>query len=365
MRHCAVAAAALLLASLGMSGPARAQPAGTTSEQKIAHSGAVALKDFTFHDGSHLPELKLGYTTLGEPHRGAGGEIDNAVLLIHGTGGSGASYLVPEMAKALFDPGAPFDKDRYYVILPDMIGHGASSKPSDGLRMAFPAYDLADMVEAQRRVLVERMGIKRLKLIGGMSMGGMVTFQWATTHPDMAEKFLPIGAYPVEVAGQNRMQRKLAIDAIKADPAWQGGNYMQQPLSGLRTATSIQMLMSGSALNLQTTYPTRETADRFVERSMAASLASGRDANDAIYQSDATRTYNPWDGLSRIRAALLWINFADDLINPVSLGIADKALARMPNARFVLVPASEKTRGHGTLGQPEYWIDEVKRFMAE
>jgi homoserine O-acetyltransferase len=355
----AVFAAACTLAALVMSAPGSAQ-----GNDPSVRSGAFSVPDFAFHDGSKLAAITLAYTTAGEAHRDARGEIDNAVMLLHGTGGTGASFLAGEMGKALFGPGAPFDKSRHYVILPDAIGHGASSKPSDGLRMAFPAYDLADMVEAQRLMLA-RLGVKKLKAIMGMSMGGMLTFQWATTYPDMAGKFIPIGAYPVEVAGQNRMQRKLAIDAIKADPAWNGGNYTAPPLAGLRTATSIQMLMSGSPLNLQTSYPTRAAADRFVEQSMAASLAADRDANDVIYQTDASRSYNPWDRLDRITAPLLWINFADDLVNPVSLGLADKALAKMPNARFVLVPASEQTRGHGTLFQPAYWIGEVARFIAE
>ncbi len=210
-------------------------------------------RDFVFHDGKRLPELKVAYRTLGQPHRDAGGEIDNAVMILHGTGGNGGNFLTPDLGKALFGPGAPFDKDRYYVILPDAIGHGGSSRPSDGLRMGFPAYDYADMVEAQKRMLTEQLGVKKLKAILGMSMGGMVTFQWATTYPDFAETFIPMGCYPVEIAGQNRMQRKLQLDAIKGDPGWNGGNYAAQPLGGLRTATGIAILMGASPLNLHTT----------------------------------------------------------------------------------------------------------------
>ncbi|MBT2187624.1 alpha/beta fold hydrolase [Sphingobium nicotianae] len=354
----AVVSAVVTVAALVMSAPASAQGDATRRDETLT------VRDFVFHDGAKLPELTLAWTTVGTPHRNARGEIDNAVMALHGTGGNGASFLGEPLGTALFGSGAPFDKSRYYVILPDAIGHGGSSKPSDGLRMAFPAYDYADMVEGEKAMLA-KLGVRKLKAIIGMSMGGMMTFQWATTYPEFAEKFIPIGAYPVEVAGQNRMQRKLTIDAIKADPLWKGGNYTTPPLAGLRTATSIQMLMSGSALNLQTGYPTRAAADAFVEQGMAASLASGRDANDMIYQTDASRTYNPWDKLGRISAPLLWINFADDLVNPVSLGIADKAVARMPHARFVLVSASDKTRGHGTLFRPEYWIADVAQFMAE
>jgi homoserine O-acetyltransferase len=251
------------------------------------------------------------------------------------------------------------------VIIPDQIGHGATAKPSDGMRMAFPAYDYSDMVEAQKKLLTGTLGIKKLKAVIGMSMGGMMTFQWATTYPDFAGKFVPMGCYPIEIAGQNRLQRKMIIDAIKGDPAWNGGNYTAQPVAGMRGATSIQMLMASGALHLQTAYPTRAAADKFAEEMMTASLGSGRDANDAIYQTDASRNYNPWDKLDRVKAPVLWINFADDLLNPPELGVAEKAVARMPNARFILVPGTEKTRGHGTLNQPEIWGEEVIRFLAE
>ena len=326
-------------------------------------NGTLVLENFAFHVGRTLPELTIAWTTLGAPRRNADGEIDNAVMLLHGTGGSSARYLEGDNSDALFSPGAPFDPAHSYVILPDAIGHGRSSKPSDGLRMAFPAYDYADMVEAQRRMLAH-LGVKKLRIIMGMSMGGMMTFEWAVTHPDMADKFLPMAAYPIEIAGQNRMQRKLTIDAIKADPLWNDGNYTTPPLSGLRAAASIQMLMFGSPLNLHNAYPTRAATDRMIEEAMALSLGSGRDANDAIYQTDASRNYNPWDGLGRIKAPLLWINFADDLLNPVSLDIADKAVARMDNARFMLVPGTTETKGHGTLLQPTFWIDEVQRFVT-
>jgi homoserine O-acetyltransferase len=343
---------ALALTSVSVS----AQPAPVT--------GSFVLKDFAFHDGKRLPELKIAYRTLGQPHRNAGGEIDNAVMILHGTGGNGSNFLTPDLSKALFGPGAPFDKDRNYVILPDAIGHGASSRPSNGLRMGFPAYDYADMVEAQKRMLTEQLGVKKLKVIMGMSMGGMVTFQWATTYPDFAEKFIPMGCYPVEIAGQNRMQRKLQLDAIRGDPGWNGGNYAAQPLGGLRTATGIAILMGASPLNLYTTQPTRDIADKALDQAISDRV-EGADANDLLYQVDASRNYNPWDKLARIKAPLLWINFADDQVNPASLDIAPAAVKRMPNAHFVLIPASKDTRGHGTLFMPQYWLEHVARFMAQ
>jgi homoserine O-acetyltransferase len=328
-------------------------------------SGAVTLRDFVFHDGSRLPELTINYRTLGTPRRDGSGAIENAILLHHGTGGSGGNFLAPALIDAFFGPGAPLDASIHYVILPDAIGHGGSSKPSDGLRMAFPAYDYADMVEAEMTLVRDTLGIAKLKAVMGISMGGMVTFQWATTYPESAQKFLPMGCYPIEIAGQNRLQRKLIIDAIKLDPAWNEGNYTSQPVAGMRGATSIAMLMASGALYLQTSYPTREAADKFAEEAMALSLSSGRDANDAIYQTDASRNYNPWDRLDRMTAPVLWINFADDLLNPPALGVAEKAVARMPDARFVLVPGTEKTRGHGTLNQPEYWGEEVAAFLRK
>jgi homoserine O-acetyltransferase len=328
-------------------------------------SGAVTLRDFVFHDGSRLPELTINYRTLGTPRRDGSGAIENAILLHHGTGGSGGNFLAPALIDAFFRAGAPLDASVHYVILPDAIGHGGSSKPSDGLRMAFPAYDYADMVEAEMTLVRDTLGIAKLKAVMGISMGGMVTFQWATTYPETAQKFLPMGCYPIEIAGQNRLQRKLIIDAIKLDPAWNEGNYTSQPVAGMRGATSIAILMASGALYLQTSYPTREAADKFAEDAMALSLSSGRDANDAIYQTDASRNYNPWDRLDRVTAPVLWINFADDLLNPPALGVAEKAVARMPDARFVLVPGTEKTRGHGTLNQPEFWGDEVAAFLRK
>jgi homoserine O-acetyltransferase len=328
-------------------------------------SGAVTLRDFVFHDGSRLPELTINYRTLGTPRCDGSGAIENAILLHHGTGGSGGNFLASALIDAFFRAGAPLDASVHYVILPDAIGHGGSSKPSDGLRMAFPAYDYADMVEAEMTLVRDTLGIAKLKAVMGISMGGMVTFQWATTYPETAQKFLPMGCYPIEIAGQNRLQRKLIIDAIKLDPAWNEGNYTSQPVAGMRGATSIAILMASGALYLQTSYPTREAADKFAEDAMALSLSSGRDANDAIYQTDASRNYNPWDRLDRVTAPVLWINFADDLLNPPALGVAEKAVARMPDARFVLVPGTEKTRGHGTLNQPEFWGDEVAAFLRK
>lgn len=352
-----------LLALLVALSPMAAQAQAPSQSQNQPVSGSYVARDFRFAGGGTLKELRLAYRTLGTPRRNAQGEIDNAVLLIHGTGGTGAQYLAPALADALFGPGRPLDAGRYYLVLPDAIGHGDSSKPSDGLRMAFPAYDYADMVEAQHRLLTEHLGVRHLRAVLGYSMGGMVTFQWAVTHPDFADGFVPLGCYPIEVAGQNRMLRKLQIDAIKRDPAWQRGRYRSQPITGLRQAMGLVLLSSGSALDRQTQAPTRAAADAFLESSLVA-MTAGRDANDLIYQIGASASYDPWDGLERIGKPVLWINAADDQINPVSLDIAPAALSRMPQAQFLLIPASKDTRGHGTLLQPQYWADRLGQFLA-
>ncbi|MBO9576114.1 MAG: alpha/beta fold hydrolase [Sphingobium sp.] len=344
-----------LLALALISAPATALPEPA--------SGLYIAHDFRFASGETLKEMKLAYTTLGTPHRNAKGEIDNAVMFIHGTGGTGRQFLAQPFGDALFGPGKPLDAARFFVILPDAIGHGGSSKPSDGLRMAFPRYDYADMVEAHYRLLAEHLGVHHLKIILGYSMGGMGTFQWATTRPDFADTYVPLGCYPVEVAGQNRMQRKLQIDAIKGDPAWAGGNYRTQPVAGLRNAMGVALLFSGSALDRQTQAPTRETADNLLEVSIN-SMIQGRDANDVIYQVDASRTYNPWPLLDRIKAPLLWVNAADDQVNPVSIDVTPAALKRMPTAQFLLILAGKDTRGHGTLMQAQYWADRLGQFLA-
>ncbi len=325
--------------------------------------GDFVIRDFRFRSGETLPELRIHYTTLGTPHRGADGRIDNAVMALHGTGGSGRSLLVPQFADELFGPGAPFDLATTYVILPDGIGHGGSSRPSDGLRMAFPKYDYADMVEAQRRLLVDGLGVTRLKLILGTSMGCMHAFVWGTTHPGFAERLAPFACQSVEIAGRNRMWRKMAIDAIKADPAWNGGNYTEQPLAGLRTATALSVIASGNPVAWQALYPTREKAEAAVE-TIFANRGRGADANDAIYAYDSSRSYDPSPLIDRITVPVLWINSADDFINPPELGIAEREAKRMPNARFILIPISPETKGHGTHTWAKFWKADLAKLLA-
>ncbi|RJF91564.1 alpha/beta fold hydrolase [Sphingomonas cavernae] len=348
------AISALLLAAAL---PATAQTLPTKEADAV-------LKNFTFRSGEKLGELRIHYTTLGTPHRGAKGEIDNAVMVLHGTGGSGKQFLSPQFAGELYGPGQPLDITRYYVILPDNIGHGASSKPSDGMKMAFPKYDYDDMVEAQRRMLGEGLKVTKLKLILGTSMGCMHAFVWGQAHPGFAERLAPFACLPVEIAGMNRMWRKMAIDGIKADPTWNGGNYTAQPPMGLRTAADLLILAGANPLALQQQFPTRAQAEANLEASFDRTIKA-RDANDLIYQLDASRTYNPWPGLEKITAPMLWINSADDFINPPGYGITEAATKRLKSVRFILIPATAETKGHGTHTWAKFWKDDLAKLMAE
>ena len=352
----------LALAALPALSIAQTAPSATTQIWPST-DGVAVFKDFAFKSGETIPELRIGYTTLGTPRRNAKGEIDNAVMVLHGTGGSGKSFLVPQFADELYGPGAPFDIAKTYVILPDGLGHGRSSKPSDGMRMAFPKYDYDDMVAAQHRLLVEHLGVKRLKIILGTSMGCMHAFVWGETYPGFAERLAPFACQPVEIAGRNRMWRKMTIDAIMADPAWDGGNYTAQPAQGLRTSTYMSILAGANTMALQAQFPTRATAEAALDRSFVSGMR-GVDANDRIYQIDSSRNYNPAPRLGTITVPVLWINSADDFINPPELGIAEREVTKMPNARFILIPATTQTRGHGTHTSARFWKTELAKLLA-
>lgn len=341
--------------------------AGATPAQAQLQSsveGDAILKSFTFETGETLPEIRLHYTTLGKPRRDAKGDVTNAVMILHGTGGTGKQFFQPQFADELFGPGQPLDMARYYIILPDNIGHGGSSKPSDGLRMKFPRYDYNDMVEAQYRLLTEKLGVKRLKLILGTSMGCMHAFVWGETHPGFAERLAPFACQPVEIAGENRMWRTLSIDAIKADPLWKDGNYTDPPLSGLRTAASLTLIAGANPYALQAQYPTRIAAEKYKDEAFARAFGRN-DANDTIYQLDSSRNYNPWPNLERIAVPVLWINSADDFINPPGYSYPQDGAKRMPRARFILIPASPETKGHGTHTWAKFWKADLAKLMAE
>ena len=337
-------------------------PAAPATRTWPTQEGEVMLKDFAFRDGEELPQLRMHYATLGQPHRDAAGAIDNAVMVLHGTGGDGRQFLRPQFADELYGPGQPLDIRRYWIILPDNLGHGKSSKPSDGLRMRFPKYDYDDMVEAQYRML-RGLGVTRLRLIMGTSMGCMHAFVWGETHPTFARALMPLACEPVEIAGLNRMWRQLAISGIEADPAWQSGNYGAEPVQGLRTAESLLFVAGSAPLYYQAQYPTRAAASAFVEDRVASALKE-LDANDLIYQLDASRNYNPWPRLAAITAPVTWINSADDFINARNLPFPALALKRMRNARFRLIPESSETRGHGTHTWAKFWKADLSALLA-
>ncbi|MGE5562592.1 MAG: alpha/beta fold hydrolase [Bacillota bacterium] len=348
---------------LGLLAAAALQAAAPPAKTWPTHEADVILKDFRFADGESLPEVRIHYTTLGKPHRNAAGEIDNAVMVLHGTGGDGHQFLRPQFADELYGPGQPLDIRKYWIILPDNIGHGKSSKPSDGLRMKFPKYDYADMIEAQHRLLTEGLGIRHMRLIMGTSMGCMHSFMWGEIYPSFASALMPLACEPIEIAGLNRMWRQLVIDGIEKDPAWNGGNYTAEPTAGLRTAESILFIAGGAPLYLQKQYPTRDAARAFVEQSVDKALPV-LDANDMIYQFDSSRNYNPWPQLEKITAPLTWINSADDFINPRNLPVPQQAVKRMRNARFRLIPESSDTHGHGTHTWAKFWKKDLSELLA-
>lgn len=336
------------------------QPAASAVTWPIA-DGTVTLPNFRFGTGETLPELRLHYITLGTPHRNAAGHTDNAVLLLHGTGGNAHSLMNPLFSNVLFGPGQPLDITKYFLILPDDIGHGQSSKPSDGLHAQFPAYDYDDMVRSQH-LMLDEMKVDHLRLILGTSMGCMQTFVWGETYPGFADALAPFACLPVPIAGRNRMMRYMMIEAIKQDPAWMGGEYKTEPKLGLHNANELGFIMGSSPLQLQKNAPTREQAEQYIDKTLARSDAN-TDANDLIFYFNASRNYDPSPNLERITAPVLWINSADDYINPPELGIAEKMVKRMPHARFILVPISDATRGHGTHTVASVWKDDLAEFM--
>ena len=346
-------AAAALAATLIATGPAQAAPEPVAQDYFI--------KDFRFRTGETLPKLKIRYHTLGTPKLDAAGKVTNAVLILHGTGGSGRSFTNPLFADVLFTPGGLLDPAKYFIIMPDNIGHGASSKPSDGLRAKFPKYDYADMVEAQH-ALVTSLKVDRLRLIMGTSMGCMHSFIWAETWPQGAKALMPLACQPVEIAGRNRLWRRMSIEAITSDPAWMGGDYKTQPVQGLKTAADLLILAGAAPLPLQAQLPTRAAVDDYVARELPRRIA-GMDANDFIYQVDSSRTYDPSKDLEKITAPMTWVNSADDFINPPELGLAEAAMARLKTTRYVLIPATLQSRGHGTHTHAALWKDELEALL--
>lgn len=318
------------------------------------------LKDFRFGSGETLPELRQNVITFGNPRKNAAGEVTNAVLLIHNTTGTASSWLLPELADNLFGPGRPLDASRYFLVAPDMIGFGRSSKPSDGLRARFPHYRYADMVVAQHRLLTEHLGIQHLHLVLGLSMGGMLTWMFGETFPDFMDALVPVASQPGPMSGRNWIQRRINIDAIRSDPEWSNGDYENNPTRWALTAP-IGALMTQSVVRIQEMAPTREAGDalykQFVER------AKKGDANNRLYQLEASMDYDPSGELHKIKARVLAINFADDELNPPALGVLEPAIARIPGALCVTVPAGPQTLGHYTTMRSAIWKDHLAAFL--
>ncbi len=334
-----------LLPLLALVGQTPAAPAGTEAD--------FVVRNFAFASGETLPELRIHYTTMGRPAHNARGRTSNAVLIMHGTTGSGRGFLSPTFAGVLFGKGQLLDTSRYYIILPDGIGHGKSSKPSDGLRMKFPKYTYDDMVKAVFRLVTEGLKVNHLRLVMGTSMGAMHTWIWGYTHPDFMDALMPLASLPVQIAGRNRMMRRMIWDDITGDSEWRDGNYTAPP-RGLRAAADILLLMTSAPLQWQKEAPTRDQADAFLETRLTRTIAS-LDANDMLYAFDASRTYDPSSHLAAIKAPLLAINSADDQVNPPELGIMEREIRKVPKGRFVLLPITDETRGHGTHSLPAIW----------
>ncbi len=314
------------------------------------------VKDYRFASGETLPEVKIHYVTLGT--KGA----RNTVLVLHGTGGSSKQFLSANFAGVLFVPGGLLDASKYFIVIPDNIGHGQSSKPSDGLHARFPRYDYDDMVDLQHRLLVDGLGIDHLHLVIGTSMGGMQTWMWGERWPAMMDALVPLASLPTQIAGRNRVWRKMAIDNIRTDPEWQNGEYKQQP-RGLASAIQLLLVVGSAPLYWQTIMPSRNDADHWLEGQLKTRLAS-TDANDFLYAVESSRNYDPSKGLETIAAPLLAINSADDFINPPELGIMETLIKRVKNGRYVLFPITPKTRGHGTHTLPVVWGSYLGEFLT-
>ena len=338
----------LLALTLGLSAAANGQ------EAPAPQSGTWLAKDFRFHNGQVLPELKLHYTTLGDPK-------NEAVLILHGTAGSGTGMLSAAFGGELFGPGQPLDARRYFVILPDALGTGKSGKPSDGLRAQFPAYNYADMVSAQYRLVTEHLGVRHLRMVLGNSMGGMQTWMWAIQHPGMMDIAVPMASLPAPMSGRNWMLRRLFTASIRNDPLWMGGNYTQQPPSAQFAAVFYATATSGGNQGLQKIAPSSDKGDALLQQRLKNT--STIDANDLLLQWESSKDYDPSAGLEKIQATVLVINSADDERNPPELGVLEKALPRIRNAKALVIPGSPDTFGHGTTGNARFWKKEVAELL--
>ena len=349
-----LALAAALLLSVNAAG----QPAFPAPVE-----GDFVARDFVFASGERLPEVKIHYRTVGTPRKDADGVARNGVLILHGTGGSGAGFLSATYGGRLFGKGQPLDAEKYFIVLPDNVGHGQSSKPSDGLRMKFPKYRYTDMVRLQHALVTKGLGLTNLKLVMGTSMGAMHAWNWGYMYPGFAAGLMPLASNPVEIGGRNRVWRKFLIDAIETDPTWQNGNYTEQP-RGLASAIGFLLMATSTPLQWQKQFPSIAAADKWVAEQVA-SRTKNTDANDMLYHYHAIEDYNPAPHLAKITAPLLAINSADDFVNPPELPMMHELIKQVKHGRFILLPITDATRGHGTHSLPAIWGEELVKFMAE
>ncbi|MBI3400858.1 MAG: alpha/beta fold hydrolase [Acidobacteria bacterium] len=369
LRTLVTAAAATM--ALGLAVPSGAADASMNSASPRAQSrgdfpaptpGDFVIRDFTFGTGETLPSLTLHYRTIGTPRRDASGRVRNAVMILHGTGGTGEGFLSRTYGGELFGAGQILDATRYFIILPDGIGHGKSSKPSDGLHARFPKYTYDDMVRAQHAMLTDGLKVNHLRLVMGTSMGAMHCWVWGEMYPDFADGLVPLASVPTQIAGRNRVMRTMIMDSITKDPAWMNGEYKEQPHAGLVGAVNLLMMMTSSPIAWHKSGPTRDAADTWYEDQVKSRVAA-TDANDMLYQFNASREYDPSPNLETITARLLAINSADDVVNPPELGLMEKFMPRVKHGKYILIPTSDRTRGHGTHSLPLVWGKYLEEFL--
>jgi homoserine O-acetyltransferase len=341
-----------------------ATPKVRAAEFPAAVEGDYVARDFKFGSGETLPSLNLHYRTIGTPQRDASGVVRNAVMILHGTGGTGGAFLSQTFGGELFGAGQILDATRYFIILPDGIGHGKSSKPSDGLRARFPKYTYDDMVRAQHDMLVAGLKVNHLRLVLGTSMGAMQCWVWGETYPDFVDGLVPLASAPTQIAGRNRVMRTMIMDSITRDPAYKNGDYTEQPHAGMVGAVNLLMMMTSSPIGWHKSGPTRDAADAWYEAQLKSRIAAN-DANDMLYQFNSSRDYDPSPNLEQITAHLLAINSADDVVNPPELGIMEKLMPRVKHGRYILLPTTGQTRGHGTHSLPAIWGKHLAEFMRE
>jgi homoserine O-acetyltransferase len=349
----------LLVATFG-----NAQTASPAASQFTPQEGEYTLKDFHFKSGETLPELRMHYMALGKPVHDTNGRVTNAVLLLHGTGGSGRQFLAPQFADELFGPGQLLDINRYYIIMVDNVGHGKSSKPSDGMHARFPQYDYDDMVRAQYDLLTEGMGVNHLRLILGTSMGCMHSWVWGETYPGFMDAVMPLACLPVELAGRNRLWRKMVIEGTKQDPDWKNGDYTIEPRAAVQIDVDFLLIAGSAPMLMQKELPTREQTDQYFDDNLKRRAAT-LDANDFLYAVSASRNYDPSAKLGTITAPVMFVNSADDFINPPELGIAQQEIKKVKQGKFVLIPASEQTHGHGTHTWAVFWQQYLQELLEE